>query len=140
MNENNFDRFEAAKNLMRCFPRSFINYMGEFIAHSGANIYFNFDNCKSDLDVKCKVLAWFSRAAYKTAPYKTDVSNRELHRFFLDGINMFLDTSFSFGDMELIYTYLGNDINRPLTIKFIESGFDMQVLKEKAEASSNAKS
>lgn len=131
MNENNFEKFEAAKNLMRCFPRSFINYMGEFIAHSGANIYFNFDNCKSDLDVKCKVLAWFSRAAYKTAPYKTAASNRELHRFFLDGINKFLGTSFDFADMELIYTYLGNECNRKLTIEFIESGYDIKLLKRR---------
>ena len=35
--------------------------------------------------------------------------------------------------MDLIYTYLGNDVNRKLCVKFIKSGFDMNVLKERSE-------
>ena len=55
------NKWEMSKKLMRCFPNSFINYQGEFIAHREANEYFILDNCKDELEVKCKVLAWFSR-------------------------------------------------------------------------------
>ncbi len=123
------DKFDIAKRLMRCFPGSFINYLGEFIAHPEANQYFILDNCKDELEVKCKVLAWFSRGAYKTAPFGVR-KNKELHRFMLNGINTFLGTSFSEEDMDLIYTYLGNDVNRNLCVEFIESGYDMEILRE----------
>ena len=63
--------FEVCKRLMRCFPGSFINYQGEFIAHKYVNQYFILDTCKDELDVKFKVLAWLSRGAYKAAPYHT---------------------------------------------------------------------
>lgn len=119
------------KRLMSCFPRSFINQHGEFIAHQNASEYFILENCKSELDVKCKVLEWFSRAAYKTEPYRTKKKNDEFHKFMFDGINEFLGTQFTEDDMELIYTYLGNAVNHELTIQFICSGYDLEVLKEK---------
>ena len=122
------DKFEIAKKLMRCFPNSFINYLGEFVAHEEANQYFILDNCKNELEVKCKVLAWFSRGAHKTAPFGVR-KNKELHRFMLNGINSFLETNFTEYDMDLIYTYLGNDCNRKLCENFINSGFDMNVRK-----------
>ena len=122
--------WELIQKLMHCFPRSFINEYGEFIAHQIANEYFNLRKCKSELDVKCKVLEWFSRGAYKTEPYGTKKKNNEFHKFMLDGINDFLGTEFTEDDMELIYTYLGNAVHHELTIKFICSGYDMEVLKE----------
>lgn len=130
------DKFEIAKKLMRSFPNSFINYMGEFIAHREANEYFILDNCKDELEVKCKVLAWFSRGAHKTAPFGAR-KNKEFHKFMLDGINAFLGTEFNEKDMDLIYTYLGNDCNRKLCEDFINSGFDMNILREK-EVKNNA--
>lgn len=54
------------QKLMNCFPNSFINQCGEFVAHMKANQYFILYNCESELDVKCKVLEWFSMGAYKT--------------------------------------------------------------------------
>lgn len=123
------DKYEIAKKLMRCFPNSFINCLGEFVAHREANEYFNLDSCKDELEVKCKVLAWLSRGAYKTAPFG-ERKNKIFHKFMLDGINAFLETDFSFKDMDLIYTYLGNDCNRTLAVKFINSSYDMAVLKE----------
>lgn len=121
-----------AKKLMNCFPNSFINSKGEFIAHREANEYFNLDNCNDELEVKCKVLAWFSRGAHKTAPFGKR-KNEIFHKFMLDGINSFLGTDFTSEDMDLIYTYLGNDVNRDLTIKFINSGYDMAVIDKTAE-------
>lgn len=124
------DKFEIAKRLMHCFPNSFINQNGEFIAHRYSNQYFILDNCAEELDVKCKILAWFSRAAHKTEPYKTSAKNREFHEFMLNGINEFLGTSFTETSMDAIYTYLGNDINRSLCEQFVNSGYDMCVLEE----------
>lgn len=129
-NGKTMDKYEVAKKLMRCFPQSFINYRGEFIAHQKSNTYFIFDYCEDEQEVNCKVLEWLSRAAHKTAPFRTAKLNNELHQFVLDGINSFLGTDFTFYDMDLIYTYLGNAVNRNLTIKFVESGYDMEVLRE----------
>ena len=121
--------WQLITRLMRCFPRSFINQHGEFIAHEKANEYFILKNCKSELDVKCKVLEWFSRGAYKTEPYRTKKKNDEFHEFMLDGINEFLGTEFTEDDMVLIYTYLGNAVNHELTIKFIVNEYKLDILK-----------
>lgn len=125
------DRFEVGKKLMSCFPNSFINHNGEFIAHRKANEYFILENCKTELDVKCKVLEWFSRAAYKTTPFKRAIENTALHIFMLEGINKYLDTKFDVDDMERIYWRLGNCCNHALTIEFVESGYNMEVLDSK---------
>lgn len=115
--------------LMHCFPGSKINQFGEFIAHEKANEYFSLNDCVEELDLQCKVLEWFSRGAYKTEPYRNRKKNEDFHRFMLNGINEFLGTSFTHEDMELIYCELGNGICRTLTIEFIESGFDLNLLK-----------
>lgn len=120
----------VTRKLGRAFPGSFINVSLEFIAHRRANEYFRLEDCESDRDVQCKVLEWFSRGAHKTCPYQTKLKNDEFHQFMLNGINTFLDTEFTIADMALIYQALGNSINRPLTERFIESGYNLNLLKE----------
>ena len=120
---------EVLLKLTHSFPRSFINGSLEFIAHKRANEYFRLEDCECEFDVKCKVLEWFSRAAFKTEPFDNYNQNEKFHIFMLDGINKFLGTNFTHEDMEDIYTYLGNRCNHPKTEKFIESGYDMSVLK-----------
>lgn len=117
--------------LILCFPGSFVNQHNEFIAHRRANEYFRLEDCEDELDVKCKVLEWFSRGAYKTDPYNTRWKNDEFHEFMLNGINEFLNTEFTEEDMAVIYTYLGNRVNHERTIRFIESGYDMDFLKRR---------
>lgn len=124
------DKFEMSLKLMQSFPGSFFIPNGEFIAHKKSNTYLVFANCETLKDLQCKILEWFSRAAYKTEPYYTDKSNDKFHRFMLDGVNDFLGTAFTFDDMELIYTYLGNACNHALTVKFVDSGYNMEVLRE----------
>ena len=114
--------------LLADFDGSFFNERDEFIAHRYSNTYFIFANCETELDVKCKVLEWLSRSAHKGIPYRQEWRNKKFRKFMLDGINMFLHTNFSFDDMEIIYKYLGNACNHNKTIKFIESGYDMQIL------------
>lgn len=119
--------------LMQSFPRSFLNQYGEFIAHADANEYFKLSNCVDDLEIKCKVLEWLSRAACKTEPYKNKKKNEKFNDFMLTGINKFLNTNFDKYNMRTIYQELGNQVNRELTIKFINSGYDMAVLQESEE-------
>ena len=122
--------FEIQSRLMKAFPRSFINYCGEVILHEFGNQYFILRTCETELDVKCKVLEWCSRGAYKTEPYKSKAKNKEFHKFMLDGINKFLGTNFSKEDIEIIYTYLGNACQHKKTVKFIESGYDMSFFEQ----------
>lgn len=115
--------------LLRSFPGSFINDSGEFIPRRSGGACFNLANCESDGEIKCKVLEWCSRAAFKSEPYNKKRDNDKFHEFMLDGINDFLETDFSEEDMELIYMKLGNSCNRPLCEKFVMSGYNMEVLK-----------
>ena len=116
--------------LMQSFPGSFLNQYGEFIAHREANEYFQLSKCKDDLEIKCKVLEWLSRAAFKTEPYKNKKKNEKFNDFMLTGINKFLNTDFDKYSMQTIYQELGNQVNRELTIRFIESGYNMNILQE----------
>lgn len=121
---------EVVQRLRECFTGSFVNDNGEFIAYQRANEYFILRDCETELDVKCKVLEWFSRGAFKTQRFDTDRENDEFHAFMLSGINQFLGTEFTEDDMEVIYTYLGNACNHEKTIAFIETGYIMTVLTE----------
>lgn len=121
------------KKLAVAFPKSFINAALEFIAHKEANEWFRLEDCENEFDVKCKVLEWLSRGAYKTCPFNSNIKNERFHNFMLNGINDFLGTDFTESDIEEIYTHLGNRCNHEKTVKFINSGYDMSVLKGGAE-------
>lgn len=114
--------------LLADFENSFFNQRDEFIAHRYSNTYFIFSNCESEEDVNCKVLEWLSRSAHKGIPYSQEWRNKKFRKFMLDGINMFLHTDFTFDDMEIIYTYLGNACDHNKTLEFVRSGYDMSVL------------
>lgn len=109
------------------FSTAFINNNRELILEPKSNIYFrlnNFNNAEEDFD--CKMIAYLSRPAHKHwKPY--------WQRWFLRGINSYFRQNWSREEMGLIYTRLGNDVNRPLCKRFIASGFDMELLKEKSE-------
>ncbi len=121
---------DITKKLNNAFPNSFINSGLEFIAHGRANSYFRLEDCYDELDVQCKVLEWLSRDAYKTCPFQTDRANDKFHAFILEGINRFLQTNFTTKDMEIIYQELGNCVHHQLTVEFVQSGYDMSVLKK----------
>ncbi len=121
--------WELITRLMNCFPKSFINQNGEFIAHAETNQYFILRDCKTELDIKCKVIEWFSRAACKTWPFDSARRNKQFQKFMLNGVNEFLETNFTAEEMEVVYTYLGNSCNHDKTIVFVLSGYDMKVLK-----------
>lgn len=123
------DMAEARKALLQSFPGSFINSRDEFIAHMKANECILLSNCETPEDIECKVLEWFSRAAFKSQPYSQEWRNRKFHEFMLRGINAFLETNFSPEDMEIIYQKLGNRIRHELTVGFVEHGKDIEWLE-----------
>lgn len=76
---------------------------------------------ENDETLEYKVLEWLSRAAHKEG-------GEESRKWYLEGINKFLGTSFNDKEIGEIYTYLGNNINRELCIKFVESGYKVDML------------
>lgn len=124
--------FEQIRKLMVSFPHSFINSQGDFIAHEWANEYFILRNCETELDIKCKVLEWFSGSC-KNEPYRTPKNNVEYQDFMRNGINNYLGTNFTKDDIYIIYTHLGNACNHEKTIKFVNSGYDMKIFNEVTE-------
>lgn len=121
---------ETIKRLMGCFYGSYLNHNFEFICNKKINSYFRLEDVETEIELKCKVLEWLSRPAIKAQQYRQEKRNEDIRQFHLDGINKFLGTNFTRDDIEIIYTYLGNSINRPLCEKFINSGYDMKVLED----------
>lgn len=122
------DMQECRRALLKSFPGSFINQNDEFFAHPRTNQYIILRDCKTPMDIECKVLEWFSRPAHKTAPYSQEWRNRKFHEFMRNGINNFLDTDFSEEEMSDVYNALGNAINHSKTIRFVENGYDFKQL------------
>lgn len=123
--------WNSITKLLKCFPVSIITSEIEFAAYPSTNSFFMLKNCKTETDIKCKVLEYLSRDSYKTEPFSRKNRNEEFHNYILDGINRFLDADFTKEDMDKIYTKLGNGINHEKTLDFIESGYDLKVLERK---------
>lgn len=121
---------EILKKLFKAFPYAIINRNLEFVAEPNpkVNSYFILNGVGTEQQVQCKLLEWLSREASSSQHYKIADYNDKAHKYHRDGINSFLGTNFTHEDMELIYSKLGNEVNRELTIKFIQSGFDMKIL------------
>ena len=122
-------------DLLGAFPDAIINRNLEFVAcpNRRVNSYFRLDNCETRTDAQCKVLEYLSREAYKSQHYNVEWRNREVHDYHRNGINAFLGTNFTHDDMEIIYTYLGNGVNRKKTLSFIYSGFNLAVFRERKD-------
>lgn len=116
-------------DLCRAFTEGSINGCAEFFPCEAVGTYISLENCASDEELKCKVLEWFSRDAFKSEPFYTDEGNDAFHQYTLHGINKFLGTSFCVADMEQIYRYLGNACDHRKTVDFVRSGYDMAVLE-----------
>lgn len=119
---------EEFKELMRIFPKSFINQNLELILIPKTNIYFLTEDCKSKRDVCAKLLMWASRTISKGNPYRNPTSNKRYRANNLMYLNNYLQTHFSSDDMIVIYQKLGNGIRPELTYQFIDSDFNMEVL------------
>lgn len=115
--------------LMILFDESFINYRNELILVPRTNLYISLNNINKEIDLKYKIIEDFSRDAYKSMYFDSIAENIEYHDYVIERINEYLGTDFDETDMELIYTKLGYGVHRDLTIKFVESNYDMNILK-----------
>jgi hypothetical protein len=117
---------ELAKKFMKIVqkfsPNCFINSNFELIVEPKNNIYFRLEDVDTELELKCKVLAWLSRPSCKGV---SDYWQKRISAI----VNEFLGTEFTHDEMSEIYTRLGNDCNRKLSISFIESNYDLALLK-----------
>lgn len=111
------------KILQKHSPRCFINSNFELIVEPKNNIYFRLVDVEDELTLKCKVLAWLSRPSCKGV-------SEYWQKRIRAALNEYLGTNFTFEEMNEVYTYLGNDCNRPRTIRFIESNYDLSVLTQ----------
>lgn len=116
----------ALKNMiertLQVFPKSFINRDNELILEPTNNVYFRLEDMETELEFKCKLMAWVSRPIAKGLSPKWS-------KKVLASVNELLNTNFSKTDMQVIYTELGNDVNPELSVQFIESGYDMSLLE-----------
>lgn len=115
-------------NVMKCFPDSYLNSFEELILSDKGNVYFNTKGCVTKQDIVCKLLEWCSRPIAKGEPYQSEKRNREWRESLLVGYNEYLQTNFTQEDMYWVYDRLGNAVNHELTLKFIDSGFDLSLM------------
>lgn len=115
-------------SVMKCFKGSFINGFGELIISDRGNVYFTATGCKDKTDIICKLLEWCSRPIAKGAPYVSAKRNQEWREKILEGYNRYLGTKFTLTDMYWIYDQLRNAVNHEFTLKFIESGYDLNLV------------
>lgn len=104
------------------FRNSFINNTNEYIIWPKHNIYFILSDVQSLTDLKCKILNWCSRSCIKSIPER---DQKRMRNF----VNEFLQTDFDYDDFETIYVVLGNGIKNDLTKEFVESGYNLELLK-----------
>ena len=107
--------------------RPFINNINELILDRPLNIYFRLDDVETELDYKCKVLEFMSFFVADNHNMGFEKKSKRIEKF----INYILGTRFTHEDFQDIYCHLGNRVHHDKTIEFINSGYDMNLLKEK---------
>ena len=119
--------------LMKHFHNSRITPCGEVVFDNKNQMCFTVKGLETKEQIIFKLLEWGSKPVAKGCPYSSEKSNREWRRSLLLGYNNYLKTNFTESDILIVYEKLGNAINHELTVKFIESNFDMEILKGGAE-------
>ena len=114
-------------NLMRYFPKSYIDENKELILDE--NINFSLDRINDKFDLCLKVVQYVSKYACKVQLYSNECQNLMYRNKIRDAINKFLGTNFDEEEMLLIYTKLGNGCNKRLASMFVATGFDIDLLK-----------
>lgn len=102
----------------------------ELILVRKTNLYLIIRYDMNVLDLKCSILEWLSRSAYKGGSYRYEKLNEKYQDKILECINYILKTSFSHEDIDKIYTYIGNGVNHELALEFVQSGYNMKRLHD----------
>ena len=111
--------------LLKYFPDSYINHNLEVILIPKTNTYFSLVGCSTKRDIIAKVLMWCTRDIAKARPYQQQKRNIDFYVDNRDRLEKYLGADVN---VDVIYHRLGNGINKELTHRFIESGFDMNLL------------
>lgn len=133
---------QDVRDFMSLFKGAFVNKYDELILDNKTNMYFRIEKIETRFDLYGKIISACSRHACKTEPYRREYLNEEYQKGVRDKLNAFLKVNFTAEEWLLIYTYLGNGCNSNICDKFIESNFDIQVIKdhEKSQARQSSKS
>ena len=118
------------KKLLNCFPDSYINRNLEVILIPKTNTYFSLVGCGTKRDIIAKVLMWCTRDIAKSRPYRQQKRNTAFYVDNRDRLRKYLGADIN---VHVVYDRLGNGINKELTHRFIESGFDMNLLYKEVE-------
>ena len=127
-------QLEIIKKAMHILPGSFINHNNEFIMIPKFNVYTLLDDVETENDFKVKLCEWFSRDCCCAIRYSQPKRLDQYHSENLSIFNTLCGTSFTLADMGVIYTKLGNGIHHELCRTFVQSGFDLNLLEEDANA------
>ena len=115
--------------LLNCFPESYINRNLEVILIPKTNTYFSLVGCGTKRDIIAKVLMWCTRDIDKGKPYQQRKRNIDFYVDNRDRLRKYLGSDI---DVHVVYNCLGNGVNKELTHRFIDSGFDMNLLYKEA--------
>ncbi|WP_148880577.1 hypothetical protein [Streptococcus sp. Marseille-P7376] len=126
----NEELFNELQKLLAYFPESYINRNLEVILIPKTNTYFSLKGVSSRRDIITKLFMWCSRDFAKTNPFKYQKLNRLFHLENSELLGKYLGKRFDPSQIYDIYQKLGNGINPELTYRFIDSGFDMEVLDD----------
>lgn len=102
--------------------KSFINNNDELILIPKTNLRFRLDNVENELDFKCKLLEWCTRDCVKGVSDHYQRKTRNM-------VNYLLGKNFTYNEFNMIYCKLGNSVNHKLTIEFINSDYDFNLLE-----------
>lgn len=117
---------EDIKNLLKIFD-GFINYNFELILDEDRNIYTDLKLLENKKDLLKNIFEWKSRECSKFNDKETEEFRNNINKF----LNKSIGRIFTKDEFEIIYINLGNGVNKKLTKKFIDSNFDLELLKEK---------
>ena len=123
--------FNDLSRLLECFPGAVIVRNMELIVNAKTNAYISLLDCKTVLDIKCKILERLSREASSSLHFKTENKNNEYHQKLTVYINDYLGTNFSVNEMNDIYCCLGNGINHEKTKEFVLNDYNLSILIDK---------
>lgn len=126
--ETVFDKFDEVRNLMRCFPDSYVDCDGFFYADKDGVSPFCLKRCGTKEDIMVMVLDNLSYSACLSRPYIERERNVAVHEKILRGINAYLDSSFSEGDILNVckFTMHASDIELR---EFIRNGYDLNAIE-----------
>lgn len=119
---------QRIKELMLLFDGSFINYNFELILNKQYNVFFRLEDVETKEDIIKKLLWWVSRSSCKGV---SDYRQKKIRA----ALNEFLNIDLSCNEWSCVYCKLGNQVNVPLTDEFINSVYDMAVLKKCCDVS-----